>query len=67
MGIAGRFGKGRYKNMMLTMLAGVVLLCCMICTVLQTGCWENDIALFQHALSVTDNNWPSHFDDRANN
>ncbi|MCJ7774059.1 MAG: tetratricopeptide repeat protein, partial [Desulfobacterales bacterium] len=60
-GLPDVLGKGRYKNMMLTMLAGAVLLCFMICTVLQTGYWKNDIALFQHALKVTDNNWPSHY------
>lgn len=48
------------RDLVLSVLKCAVLIGFLICTFIQTRHWKNDIALFQHALEVTDNNWPAH-------
>lgn len=59
-GLPAALSKHCKRNLVLSVLSGAVLFCFLICTALQTRHWKDEIALFQHALKVTDNNWPAH-------
>lgn len=59
-GLPAALSKRRNRNLVLSVLTGAVLFYFLICTALQTSHWKDEIALFQHALKVTDNNWPAH-------
>jgi len=52
--------KWRHRRIGLDLLAGAVLLISMICTWKQLHHWRNSITLWQHALSVTQNNYLAH-------
>ena len=51
----------RYCKIGLTLSACLVLSTLMICTWLQVRHWENSIKLFSHAIQVTSNNYPAHY------
>jgi tetratricopeptide (TPR) repeat protein len=50
----------RLKKVALTTSAGLVILSLMICTWRQVRYWKDSLSLFEHALTVTDNNWTIH-------
>jgi tetratricopeptide (TPR) repeat protein len=52
--------KWRHRRIGLDLLAGAVLLISMICTWKQLHHWRNSITIWQHALSVTQNNYLAH-------
>jgi protein O-mannosyl-transferase len=49
--------KWRNSYMVLTILAGVVLLALITCTWFQVRLWKNSTTLFEHAIKATDNNY----------
>jgi Tfp pilus assembly protein PilF len=50
----------RYRKVVLSMSAGLLLSLLMIVTTLQVTHWQNNITLFEHSLDVTSNNYLSH-------
>ena len=50
----------RYRKKVLSMLAGAVITALMVVTWLQVKHWQNSITLFEHALSVNENNYIAH-------
>lgn len=50
----------RYRNIGLALAAGALLSAFMICTTVQVRHWQNSVALFEHTLDVTANNWLAH-------
>ena len=54
-------GGGKLLRLVLAICTGVALLVFAICTWLQVGHWQNSIALFQHTLGVTENNYLAHY------
>ena len=42
--------------------AGLILGSCVVLTEHQLACWRDDVALFSHAVSVTQDNEPAHLD-----
>jgi tetratricopeptide (TPR) repeat protein len=42
--------------------AGLMLGGCVVLTETELNCWRDDVALFSHAVSVTENNEPAHLD-----
>lgn len=52
--------KWRYKRIGLGVTTGVVLATLVICTRMQLRYWRNNLALFGHALKVTENNYVMH-------
>jgi Flp pilus assembly protein TadD len=50
----------RYRRVVLSMSAGLLLSILMIVTRLQVRHWQNDITLFEHSVNVTANNYLSH-------
>ncbi len=50
----------RYRRVVLSISAGILLSILMIVTRLQVQHWQNDITLFTHSLNVTANNFLSH-------
>ena len=59
-GIAELSAKWRHRGIVLGICAGVVLTALSICTLLQTRYWQNDLALYERAISVTENNYIMH-------
>ena len=49
-----------YRKMILSFLAGAVILACIIITRHQTAYWKNSITLFRQTLDVTSSNFPAH-------
>ena len=59
-GIPDLIAGWRYRRVLLTVSAGVLLSALMVGTWLQVRHWRNSITLFEHALHVTDNNYLAH-------
>ena len=59
-GVANLSGAWRYRRIILSISAGLLLLILMIITRLQVKHWQNSITLFQHSLEVTEDNYQSH-------
>jgi tetratricopeptide (TPR) repeat protein len=49
--------KWKYRKEILFTASALIILCLCIITWTQVGYWQNSIALFDHTLKVTDNNW----------
>jgi tetratricopeptide (TPR) repeat protein len=49
--------KWNYRKEILLTASALIILCLCIITWTQVGYWQNSIALFDHTLKVTDNNW----------
>jgi len=54
-------GPGAPRRALLPALAGAVLVALMVCTYVQVGYWRNGVALFSHAVKVTENNALAHY------
>ncbi len=50
----------RHRRAILTTAAGIALTALSICTMLQARYWQSSITLYEHALSVTENNYVIH-------
>ena len=50
----------RYRRVLLSISAGIILLFLMIVTRLQVQHWQNSIMLFEHSINVTSNNSLAH-------
>jgi len=59
-GISDLFLKWRYRVVLLSVFAGIVLLVLVVCTFFQVGHWKDTVTLFENAVRVTDNNGPAH-------
>ena len=59
-GAAELMSRWRYRKVALGLAAGLILAGLMVTSRLQLRHWENSIALFKHAISVTDNNATAH-------
>ena len=51
------FNKRRFQNIFLGISAGIILVALSAKTFYQLNTWKNDITLFEHAVSVTENNY----------
>ncbi|MBN1788374.1 MAG: tetratricopeptide repeat protein [Sedimentisphaerales bacterium] len=51
----------RSKKTVITVLILLIILAMSVCTSVQLRYWQNDLALFQHAIDVTENNHIAHF------
>ena len=49
-----------YRKIVLSLAVGTVLLALTVCSWLQVQNWKNNLALFKHALNVTENNYVAH-------
>ena len=58
-GISGLLERWDQRKKALPIAAGVVILLLMVATWVQAGHWKNSITLFKHAISVTENQYPS--------
>jgi len=58
-GIPELISKWRYKEKVLSISAGVVILVLIVVAWVQVGHWKNTITIFKHAVSVTENQYPS--------
>jgi tetratricopeptide (TPR) repeat protein len=59
-GVSDLVAKWRYRRIGLGVTAGIVLTTLAICTRVQLRHWRNNLALFGHALKVTENNYVMH-------
>ena len=59
-GISDFFANRRYRKMVLGVSAVAVLVVLLLCTRAQVKHWQNNLALFGHALAVTENNYIMH-------
>jgi tetratricopeptide (TPR) repeat protein len=59
-GVPEALSNWRYRNIILSVSAAIILLVLSICTYLQLRYWRNSIALFEHTLAVTENNAAVH-------
>jgi tetratricopeptide (TPR) repeat protein len=59
-GVPDVLSKWRYKRVVVAGLSGLVLSILMVCTWLQVRHWKNSVALFSHAVNVTDDNYKMH-------
>jgi len=59
-GVPEALSKWRYRNIILSVSAAIILLVLSICTYLQICYWRNSIVLFEHTLAVTENNAAVH-------
>jgi Flp pilus assembly protein TadD len=59
-GFSCLFEKWRYRKVLLGASIGVALFLLMVITRLQINHWQNNVALFKHALHVTSNNFLAH-------
>lgn len=50
----------RYRKIILSTLASIVLVSLITCTWFQVRFWRNSKTLFSHAINVTHNNWLAH-------
>ncbi|MGD9234777.1 MAG: tetratricopeptide repeat protein [Desulfobacterales bacterium] len=55
------FNKRRFQNIFLGISAGIILVALSWKTSFQLNTWKNGITLFEHAVSVTENNYPAHY------
>ncbi len=60
-GVAELAGKWPRRNILLGAASAVVLAGCLVATWRQVRHWQNSVTLFTHALSVTRNNLPAHY------
>lgn len=60
-GVPDLLAKLRHRNVVLGMAALMVLLALSVCTALQLRHWRSSIALFQHTIEVTEDNYQAHF------
>ncbi len=61
-GLHDLFQKFKYRNIILTGLAVIVLLDLTYTTRQQTRYWRNTLTLFYHATEATENNWLAHYE-----
>jgi len=59
-GIPDILVRWRFRRVILSLSTGLLLLVLMIVTNFQLRYWQNDIALFEHTLAVTSNNFTIH-------
>lgn len=59
-GIPDLLGNRPYRKQVLTISAGLLLLFFSVVTFFQVRHWKDSIALFSHAIDVTDDNWMAH-------
>ncbi len=59
-GIPDLFGQWRYRKHTLAVSASLLLSVLSVCSWLQVRHWKDSIALFAHAIDVTDGNWMAH-------
>jgi tetratricopeptide (TPR) repeat protein len=59
-GAAELVARWRYRETILGICAGIVLTALSICTLLQVRYWRNSSALYEHAVSVTKDNYIMH-------
>jgi len=59
-GVAEAPANRRYKEILLRISAGVVLVFLMICTYIQVGYWQNDYTLYKRAVEATEDNYIMH-------
>jgi len=59
-GIPDLLGNWLYRKQVLRISAGLLLVILAVCTWLQVRYWKDSIALFTHAIDVTDDNWMAH-------
>ncbi|UCC23106.1 MAG: tetratricopeptide repeat protein, partial [Planctomycetota bacterium] len=60
-GVPDLLAKLRHRNIVLGTTALMVLLALSVCTNLQLRHWRSSIALFQHTIEVTEDNYQAHF------
>lgn len=60
-GIPDLLGNWRFRRIALGIAFGAVVSACTITSRLQTAHWRNGVALFEHAVAVTENNWLARF------
>jgi tetratricopeptide (TPR) repeat protein len=60
-GLPDLLAKWRYKRILLSTSAVIVVLALSICSFFQTRYWKDSITLFQHAVDVTRNNSQMHY------
>ena len=54
------FSKMRFGRIVSGISAGVVLSILLVCSRIQVSYWQNDVALFGHAVKLTKNNYIMH-------
>jgi tetratricopeptide (TPR) repeat protein len=59
-GVPEQFSEWRYRRIILSVSAGIVLLMMMMVTRLQIKHWQNDLTLYEHSLAVTSDNYFAH-------
>ena len=59
-GVVDATSRWKHRRIVLTIAGSAVLLALSILTWRQVGFWKTSAALFEHALSVTDDNWLAH-------
>lgn len=59
-GVPEQLAMGRYRRVILSVSAGIVLMMLMMITRLQIKHWQNDLTLFDHSLAVTSDNYFVH-------
>jgi tetratricopeptide (TPR) repeat protein len=59
-GVTQLTARWRFRHLVLSVSAGLVLTALMICTRMQAGYWQNSVSLFEHAVNVTDDNYLAH-------
>ena len=52
--------KWHYRKIVLTLFAVIILLVLAVSTFFQLGYWRNSVALFERAVSITENNYLAH-------
>jgi tetratricopeptide (TPR) repeat protein len=60
-GLPDLLAKWRYKKIVFTLSALLIILAMSVCTYFQLRHWQNSLTLFQHALDVTEDNYMAHF------
>ena len=59
-GIPELLDKWKFKKIALVRLTGIVIPILIVCSWMQVGYWENSITLYEHALTVTKDNYLVH-------
>ena len=59
-GVPDLVAKWRYQRLVLGISTGMLVLGLTVCTWLQVRHWKSSVTLFEHVVSVTDNNWLAH-------
>ena len=60
-GISNLLARLRYRKVIFSLSAGILLSALGIKTYIQTIYWHNDILLYKHAAEVVENNWWAHY------